>query len=1619
MSLKNYLKQKTINLRRTDVNSCILQSGEDDHYDKMNQAKCFEFYFTKWFKYKMGSKKQFDKKLEKSADFIENLSLFIYNLYTATGKGQRISAILGFLKMCIKRSFTLNSYTSIIVEYYHSLFESDFQSVDAVHSLRDLLENYNTVKESPIYKRMYKLCMYSISLGLFEWMGVTFHKERFSKVQMEILKSQYTLGPDFFHCVIDTILFLAERGYQCMKIGSIEPIFHSEDRYAEWYDKAAKTIAQSDFISNPEVHGIDIHKYLGDLDDQIEQGKSIRKYAKTLGSFEFKMVNIYVSKLEFIRSEYLTRKGAMQERKAPFSILFSGGSCVGKSLVMKLAYVHYGKIMGLEIGDEYRYVRNPVDPYWVNFNTSQWAVQMDDIAFMRPGATSAGDPSVMELIQVINNVPFVPTQADLADKGKTPVKCKLVIASTNTEHLNAHAYFSCPLAVRRRLPWVINVKPKPEYSSDNVTIDSSKLPAVSEGEYPNFWIFTIKKVVPAIPPSGKKKNGASNTDDRQRAELVEVYSTDDIYDFFIWFSETAKAYENNQQQVSECDKTITEAEVCMKCMIPTKVCRCSNFQTGPDEVDTDPGVLHMPPYSHLPNFEEWTRSASDYYEFISDQIPDETLEKGVFMTCKLLLISSLFSMMAKYNWFFSFCTFLLGPEFLFNLFKRNVLDPTVIVGFFRYIGWRTRVGMKMNPIFTSITLFTLSVPILSYGVKSILTYMGAPTELDPDEGFVERVCKRTCKCPACKYARARDPMYGYINADMWHDTKAFEPIVGEELREEFREFLDIKRKKMHEDVDKVINHTAKQNSELQSIEDVGKPPVPRDLERPNVWYRDEYNLDRFDLGLMTTSYKDLPPQQIYDIVHQNCIHITFEFKKGEEVVRRQNRAFCIGGHIYMLNRHALPEVFDFICHIMTGGMNEGSTPNLSTLKFLNEFHQIPGTDVVLFRLNCLPPKKNLINLFPKKDIDGEHNGQIMMRNWQGNMINIKFVKAKFVPNHPTSCGPINSWIGETVGYKTQNGDCGGIYVSMGPSGPILLGIHYMGNIVGNIVYATAITQESLSTTLEHVNKTSIVQSGTPSLSSENHKHALTTLHHKSTIRYVRGGTAKVYGSFTGFKAKHRSKVVPSLIQESMKKRGYPIKFGKPSLTSWQPWRRSLLELVSPVTIIPNCIIDHCVEQFYDDIIGKLKQEDLDRIHVYDSFTAINGASEVAYVDSINRGTSAGRPYMCSKKRLHVQVDATRGLQDPIEFTDEVMDRVEECIEKYKNGERYVPIFTAHLKDEPISFKKIEMHKVRVFTGAPVDWSIVVRMYLLSTVVCIQNNKFIFEAGPGTVAQSFEWQLFYEYLTKHGEERIVAGDYAAFDKRMPPAIILGAFRILRMICKKAGYAEEDLRVIDGIAEDTAFPCVDYHGDLMEFFGSNPSGHPLTVIINSLANSIYMRVCYTCLNPENNCKDFQKYVSLMTYGDDNIMGVSTEVPWFNHTNIQNSLGELGIKYTMADKEAASIPYINMRDATFLKRSWRFDADVGAWLAPLDEESIIKMLTVNVLSHVPREQQTLSVMGTACREYFYYGKDVYLEKKEMLLEIAEENDLSIFIEEWHFPTWDSLKEDFWENSKKLNLC
>jgi hypothetical protein len=205
--------------------------------------------------------------------------------------------------------------------------------------------------------------------------------------------------------------------------GSLSPIWHHEDEYTKFIDDVMECKRNVGLMTDPETHGLNIFAFQAKVENLIEKGDAMVKFAYKDSKAERAYLSRMLNDLKMIKSELTTKQAAQKSRPAPFSLLIFGGSSIGKSNFTQILFQHFGKIFDLPIESEFLYTRNAVDQYWSGFTSIQWGIILDDIGFMKPTAAPQGDPSLLEMLQVVNNVPYNPNQAELEMKGRTPLRC--------------------------------------------------------------------------------------------------------------------------------------------------------------------------------------------------------------------------------------------------------------------------------------------------------------------------------------------------------------------------------------------------------------------------------------------------------------------------------------------------------------------------------------------------------------------------------------------------------------------------------------------------------------------------------------------------------------------------------------------------------------------------------------------------------------------------------------------------------------------------------------------------------------------------------------------------------------------------------------------------------------------------------------------------------------------------------------------------------------------------------------------------------------------------------------------------------------------------------------------
>jgi hypothetical protein len=230
--------------------------------------------------------------------------------------------------------------------------------------------------------------------------------------------------------------------------------------------------------------------------------------------------------------------------------------------------------------------------------------------------------------------------------------------------------------------------------------------------------------------------------------------------------------------------------------------------------------------------------------------------------------------------------------------------------------------------------------------------------------------------------------------------------------------------------------------------------------------------------------------------------------------------------------------------------------------------------------------------------------------------------------------------------------------------------------------------------------------------------------------------------------------------------------------------------------------------------------------------------------------------------------------------------------------------------------------------------------------------------------------------------------------MPAQLILAAFRVLIDFAKLTdNYTDNDIKIMEGVASDIAYPLMAFNGTLLQLIGSNPSGQNLTVYINSIVNALLFRCAYYyTMKARENVPPFREVCALITYGDDAKSSVHEDFPEFNHITVAKFLEARDMKFTMPDKESEPTEYMIDEEADLLKRANVYCEDTGLIMGALDEDSIFKSLHATLKSKaLTREQQAMQNIDGGLREWFAHGREVYELRREQMLEVAKRADIA----------------------------
>lgn len=341
---------------------------------------------------------------------------------------------------------------------------------------------------------------------------------------------------------------------------------------------------------------------------------------------------------------------------------------------------------------------------------------------------------------------------------------------------------------------------------------------------------------------------------------------------------------------------------------------------------------------------------------------------------------------------------------------------------------------------------------------------------------------------------------------------------------------------------------------------------------------------------------------------------------------------------------------------------------------------------------------------------------------------------------------------------------------------------------------------------------------------------------------------------------------------------------------------------------------------------------------------------------INRKTSAGYKY---KEFATPQTPGKThflGFEGDVDFTRKEMqilrDDVNDIIENARVGERTLHLATDFLKDELRPLKKVETVATRGIAGTELDYTITCRMYFGAFMAATFATHVSNGMAPG-INHYQEWYMIAEGLLGNNRKKVFDGDFSRFDSSEQPWVHNSILSYINKWYRynNADWNEEDDRVRYVLWLDlvhsrhvTGAGCALKY--VVQWNKSLPSGHPLTTIVNSMYSLITLVGCY--MKRMDGARDFWQHAFTNTFGDDNLTAVDDDVcDAFNQVTVAEDMKELfDLTYTSGKKDAELVPFTDITDVTFLKRTFRRDNDPAGglvwntpnqgWVAPLAPES-----------------------------------------------------------------------------------
>lgn len=426
--------------------------------------------------------------------------------------------------------------------------------------------------------------------------------------------------------------------------------------------------------------------------------------------------------------------------------------------------------------------------------------------------------------------------------------------------------------------------------------------------------------------------------------------------------------------------------------------------------------------------------------------------------------------------------------------------------------------------------------------------------------------------------------------------------------------------------------------------------------------------------------------------------------------------------------------------------------------------------------------------------------------------------------------------------------------------------------------------------------------------------------------------------------------------------------------------------------VENEILDEATRDYFE--LFNRKTEDYP--HERRILTVEEALSTFNHLNKVSPSTSSGYPmnlkFVDDLKDGYFSAIKKKDISLELEYLTKIKTGIYELENMMSRGERPFFAYFDFPKDEIRKKEKVDSGGTRLISGSPFLLLVLFRMYFGCFMDAFAEANY--EIGSAICVNPFSetWDIIGRKLSKfkhpsEEEPKVGAGDLKHLDGSEDPAI---HNRIIKEINNWYGNHDSHGDRIRRccFVEITNSKHIFKGQWMVEWLSSLPSGNPMTAIINTIYVNIAFRASWIIL--ELPISDFGKCVYLLVLGDDNVFHVHILYrSRFNEITLCDAMAKIGLEYTTEIKTKATVPFRNLGEVEFLKRQWRFDYDLGRYVAPLRLESIANMLNwTKKKSEKSPQQITVDNTFNALRELTLHGREIYNDWSKILMNLKRKH-------------------------------